>query len=128
MQKLIIGLVLGAAIGVGVGYALFNKKAEEPKTTKTTKNVAKERGEWPDVACPPQQTEMPGIMASQRLAEIIALSPPPEVVQLAMDCWMEVHTPETWPPRSEQVFRAWTAANATPPNWAAVTNELEPPR
>ena len=126
MQKLLVGLVIGAAVGVGVGYALFNQPAEEPAKTDT---VDKDRGEWPEVPSPPeQQPGDPMMMASQRLAEILSKAPPPHIIPLVMECWMEVHTPETWPPRSEAVFRAWTAANATPPNWVTVAEELEPQR
>jgi len=126
MQKLLVGLLIGAAVGVAVGYALFNKQAEEPAKADT---VESDRGEWPEVPSPPQaQAGEPMMMASQRLAEILGKAPPPHIVPMVMACWMEVHTPETWPPRSEAVFRAWTAANTMPPDWPAVAKELEPDR
>jgi hypothetical protein len=123
MQKLLIGLVVGVVVGVGVGYALYHKPAEEPAKADT---VDKDRGEWPDMPSPPDQPGPEIVMASQRLSEIIGKAPPPDVVTAVMDCWMEVHTPESGRARSIQVFNAWNLSNAEPIDWPAVKRELEP--
>ena len=121
MNKLVIGLILGALIGAGVGYVLFNKEAAEPQAD------GGERGTWPEVPSPPDSTQF---MVIQRLQEILTTNPPPppHIITLVLQTAAEEHNEQTWPPRSMQVFQAWEAAKKNPPDWEACTNELEPDR
>ena len=121
-MKVLVGLVLGAAIGVAVGYALFNAEAETPA------EVDQDRGQWPDVFCPPQQTAEPKITVAQRLMEIFSKGPPPEVVPVLMDCWNMPPPPDQKEMRVMQVLNAWNMSNAAPNDWSAIAEELEPLR
>jgi hypothetical protein len=91
------------------------------------------RGDWPDIPCPATPTDgQPQAMVSQRLTEIKQALPnsappatPEQMQQVTMLCdQVMAENPADPAGRSDAVHRAYVAATATPPNWAAVVQEL----
>ena len=127
MKNLLIGLVVGAVVGVGAGHVLWNSEAApEPEAAEDVEQG--DRGEWPRVPSPPNASAEHMAMDLLQVIHDKALEAQrPDVVERVNEVIQEQHTPATWPPRSWNVFTAMQHATATPPNWDAVISELEPP-
>ena len=125
MKTLLIGLVVGAGVGVGGGYALWESDAAPAPTEDTEPG---ERGDWPRVPSPPNATAQHMAMELLQIIHDKAMEASrPDVVERVNEVLQEQHTPATWPPRSWNVYTAWQRATATPADWDAVISELEPP-